>query len=236
MNKEVIGNATLYLGDCMEYMATLEDNAFDLAPVDPQYGIGFDGESKTMANYKTEKWTSAKGKNYKRKDWDKKPPGKEYFIELFRISKNQIIWGGNYFELPQSTGWIFWDKGVAESFTLSPGELAWTSFNKSVTKIHLLWSGFRKCEQVDRIHPTQKPVALYQWLLNNYAKPGQRIFDSHLGSASSAIAANRLNFEFTGIEIDKDYYEAACERVRQEDKQLNLFKPEVFEQTNFDLS
>ena len=152
-------------------------------------------------------------------------PSAEYFKELERVSKNRIVWGGNYFELPQSSGWIFWEKGTAEGFTLSPGELAWTSYQNSVKRVAILWAGFRKCEQGQRIHPTQKPVKLYEWLLTNYAKPGQRILDTHLGSGSSAIAAYNLGFDFVGTELDKDYYDAACKRFEEHKRQGRLFEP-----------
>jgi site-specific DNA-methyltransferase (adenine-specific) len=213
-------NIKILQGDCMDLLKGTPDKWFDLAIVDPPYGIGFDGEVQEMANNNSKKWKSAKGKNYTRKSWDCETPSKEYFTELQRASKNQIVWGGNYFDLPQSRGWIFWNKGVAKEFTLSPGELAWTSFNKSVDMVELLWAGFRKCEETTRIHPTQKPVQLYQWLLKNYAKPNDKIFDSHLGSGSIAIAvqkANQLdnaNFDFTGIELDQEYYEAAVKRFK----------------------
>lgn len=174
--------------DCMEYMETQHDNAFDLAIVDPPYGIGFDGEIKTMTNHTCKKWNRAHGTGYERKDWDKEPPSQEYFDELMRVSKDQIIWGGNYFRLPQSSGWIFWDKSVAKDFTLSPGELAWTSYPQSIKKIDLLWAGFRKCEK------------------------GKRILDTHLGSGSSAIAAHYFGCNFVGCEIDADYYAEAKAR------------------------
>ena len=208
--------------DCMEYMATVPDKYFDLAIVDPPYGIGFDGESEGMANNSSKKWKNAKGNGYKRKEWDSATPEKEYFDELKRISKEQIIWGGNYFDLPQSTGWVFWDKGVADGMTLSAGELAWTSFKKNVKKVSLLWAGFRRCEDVKRIHPTQKPVALYEWLLTNYAKKGQRVFDSHLGSGSSAIAAHYFGVDFVGCELDKDYFDAAKARFDMATRQLAM--------------
>ena len=206
----------------MEYMATVPDKYFDLAIVDPPYGIGFDGEIKEMANNNSKKWKSAKGKNYTRKSWDSETPSKEYFNELQRVSKNQIVWGGNYFELPQSSGWIFWNKGVAKDFTLSPGELAWTSFNKSVDMVELLWAGFRKCEETDRIHPTQKPIRLYEWILSKFAKKGQRILDTHLGSGSSAIAAHYFGVDFVGCELDKDYFDAAKARFDMATKQLAM--------------
>ena len=209
--------------DCIKYMAEQPDNAFDLAIVDPPYGIGFDGESAGMANNNSKKWTDAKGAGYKRKDWDKMPPPKNYFNEVRRVSKNQIIWGGNYFELPQSSGWIFWDKGVANDFTLSPGELAWTSYPTSIKKVELLWAGFRKCEEGKRIHPTQKPVKLYEWLLANYASNEMKILDTHLGSGSSAIAAHYGGFDFVGCELDEDYYKAAKARFDNETAQRAMF-------------
>ncbi len=209
--------------DCMEYMAEQPDNVFDLAIVDPPYGIGFDGESDGMANNNSKKWKAAQGAGYERKDWDKEPPPENYFNEVRRISKHQIIWGGNYFDLPQSSGWIFWDKGVAKDFTLSPGELAWTSYQKSIKKVELLWAGFRKCEEGKRIHPTQKPVKLYEWLLANYASNEMKILDTHLGSASSAIAAHYFGCDFVGCEIDPDYYQAAKERFNKETAQHALF-------------
>lgn len=209
--------------DCMDYMRGLPDKAFELAIVDPPYGIGFDGEVVAMASNNSKKWANAKAKGYERKEWDSSVPPKEYFNEILRVSKNQIIWGGNYFNLPQSSGWIFWDKGTAEGMTLSAGELAWSSFNKSVNKVSILWAGFRKAETEQRIHPTQKPVKLYEWLLTNYAKPGDRILDTHLGSGSSAIAAHNLGFDFVGMELDRDYYEAAVKRFNQASAQERLF-------------
>lgn len=213
----------LYNCDNMELMKRYPDGYFDLAIVDPPYGIGFDGEVKEMANNNSKKWKSAKGKNYTRKSWDKETPSKKYFKELFRVSKNQIIWGGNYFDLPQSSGWIFWNKGVAKDFTLSPGELAWTSFNKSVDMIELLWAGFRKCEETDRIHPTQKPVALYKWILDKYAKENDKILDTHLGSMSIAIACHDYGFELVGAELDEEYYKKGIERVKNHISQQKLF-------------
>ena len=208
--------------DNMELMARYPDNYFDLAIVDPPYGIGFDGEVKQMANNNSKKWKSAKGKNYTRKGWDCKTPSKEYFYELQRVSKNQIVWGGNYFDLPQSSGWIFWNKGVAKDFTLSAGELAWTSFNKSVDMVELLWAGFRKCEETNRIHPTQKPVKLYEWILNKYAKQGDKILDTHLGSGSIAIACHDLEYDLTACELDTEYFDAAMKRINNHKKQLKL--------------
>ena len=206
--------------DCMEYMATLPDNAFQLAIVDPPYGINVQ-KQRTNSHRKTEKWTNPLEYNYKPFD-DSMPPSSDYFIQLMRVSVNQIIWGGNYFCLPPSSGWIVWDKKVDPKEHLSMCELAWSSFNKRLLKFEFLWAGFKKAEQVVRIHPTQKPVKLYEWLLKNYAKEGDRILDTHLGSGSSAIAAHYAGFDFTGCELDEDYYKAACKRFDHETKQQAL--------------
>jgi site-specific DNA-methyltransferase (adenine-specific) len=204
-------NIDLIHGDCMEYMATLPDKAFELAIVDPPYGIGANKEKPHNG------W-----RDYGIKEWDNKIPPKEYFSELFRVSKNQIIWGGNYFTefLQPTSHWLLWDKGQRE-FSLADGELAWCSFNKA---LRIFMIARAKIIQDGRIHPTQKPVALYQWLLKNYAKQGDKILDTHLGSGSSAIAADIMGFDFVGLEIDKDYYEAALDRFnRHKQQQVMVF-------------
>jgi len=202
--------------DCMEYMAGFPDKYFELAIVDPPYGIGFDGETDSMVtNNASGKWNNARGKGYKRKEWDKNKPNSDYFDELFRVSKNQIIWGGNYYELPISGGWIVWDKKRPDSFSLSMAELAWHSGSGRVNIFRWLWSGFSKEQPEDRIHPTQKPVALYRWLLQNYANSGDKILDTHLGSGSSRIAAYKMGFDFYATELDKDYYEAQEKRFQE---------------------
>ena len=204
-------------GDCMEYMATLKDKAFELAIVDPPYGIG--ANKMQLGN--------GKRKIYRGKDdWDKEPPSEEYFKELFRVSKNQIIWGANHFISRiaiDSSCWIFWDKGTGDN-DFADGELAWTSFKTTVRKFFKSWVGAnaKERDEIDRIHPTQKPVALYQWLLKNYAKQGDKILDTHLGSGSSAIAADIMGFDFVGIEIDADYYKAALDRFNRHKQQLTL--------------
>ena len=217
-------NMTIHNADCMEIMAGYEDNYFDLAVVDPPYGIGWDGEN-SMAENNTKKWTAAKKKGYEKKDWDSERPSREYFIELNRVSKNQIIWGGNYFAdlLEPTGGWIVWEKGVPDNMTLSQAELAYNSCLNSVRIIKLLWAGFRKCEESKRIHPTQKPVKLYNWIYANYAEEGQKILDTHLGSGSNAIAAHYAKMHFVGCELDEDYYKASIERIRKETRQLELF-------------
>jgi len=193
--------------DCMEYMATLPDKAFDLAVVDPPYGIGVN--SMKMGDRKTIKPDS--------RTWDNEIPNQKYFNEIFRISKYQIIWGGNYFPLPTSKSFIIWDKGeTMYGRDFAECEFAWVTSDKPA-KI------FKKSpNQLNRIHPTQKPIALYKWILHNYAKTGDRILDTHLGSGSSAIAAHNMGFDFVGCELDKDYYDAACKRFKEQTKQLSL--------------
>lgn len=213
--------------DCMEYMKGLPDKAFELAIVDPPYGINADVEQNKAAQSRIKangKSKAGRGwKLYKTTEWDNCAPNKEYFSELTRVSVNQIIWGGNYMtdNLFPSMGWIVWDKGQKE-FSLADGELAWTSFNRAL-RIFLYQRG-KALSEGDRIHPTQKPIALYRWLLHNYAKPGDKILDTHLGSGSSAIAAHQMGFDFVGCELDKDYYEAACKRFKEQTAQLDIFK------------
>ena len=202
-------NINLLNCDCMEYMKTLKDNEFDLAIVDPPYGIGRDG-GETGKNWKL----------YEKKEWDKNTPDNGYFKELFRVSKNQIIWGANYYPqyLKPSMGWVVWDKG--QKLTMSDGELAYTSFNQAL-RIRVL----NRCKIGDmggNIHPTQKPVKLYEWLLNKYAKKGQRILDTHLGSGSSAIAAHYFGVDFVGCELDRDYFNAAQNRFNEATKQTGF--------------
>lgn len=203
--------SNIFLMDCMEGMKSFPDKYFELAIVDPPYGIG-DGKLTSGGT-----WAS----KYKSGDagWDTTPPP-QYFEELFRVSKNQIIWGGNYFNLPPTRCFLIWDK-VAHMQTLSDCEFAWTSFDANA-KI------FQHCRNTSekRIHITQKPVKLYEWLLKNYAKPGDKILDTHLGSGSSRIAAYQFGFDFWGYEIDPDYFKESDERFQRE-KQLvptnNLF-------------
>lgn len=209
--------------DCLEYMKTVPDKYYELAIVDPPYGIGENGQRNKTGDRPTVKWKNPKSQIYKSFD-DSEIPTIQYFNQLSRISKNQIIWGGNYFidYLYPSMGWIVWDKVVAEGEHLSMVELGWSSFKKKAMKFEFLWAGFKKAEQIDRIHPTQKPVSLYKWLLKNYAKEGDKIFDSHGGSMSLAIAAHDYHFDCTICEIDKDYYDAAVKRFNQHRSQLSL--------------
>jgi site-specific DNA-methyltransferase (adenine-specific) len=209
----------VYNMDCMELMAQYPDNHFDLAIVDPPYGININNQSQGKGV------GVAKKINYTKKDWDKNIPSKKYFKELKRISKNQIIWGGNYFGLEASPCWIVWDKVNGET-DFADCELAWTSFNTAVRKITWKWSGMLQQNMKDkeiRFHPTQKPVSLYDWILKNYAKEGDLILDTHLGSGSSRIAAYKGKFDFVGCEIDKEYFDAQEKRFKDFTSQLTLF-------------
>ncbi len=201
--------------DCMEYMEGLEDNAFDLAIVDPPYGIGAGSTSFKNGSSKTEKTY------FKDKDWDSARPTREYFDELRRVSENQIIWGGNYFSdmLPPFRCFVSWDKTIHGN-SYADCELAWTSFDKVARYFR---ENIAQVNSEGRIHPTQKSVKLYEWLLANYAKEGDRILDTHLGSGSSAIAAHYGGFDFVGMEIDKDYYDAAVKRFNSETAQVDMF-------------
>lgn len=203
----------LYNQDCLEAMREMRDNKFDLAIVDPPYGINININMGRRKGIKKSDYHKFHGN-------DKKIPSKLYFDELFRVSKNQIIWGGNYMVqfLYPSPCWLIWDKGFSENVTFAQIELAWTSFPSSAKKF-----SFHYALNRNRIHPTQKPVALYLWLMQKYAQPGDKILDTHLGSGSSALAAHDLGFDFVGYELDTEYYEAAQERLRQHQRQLSLF-------------
>ena len=209
-----IGKATIHNCDCMELLKDTPDKFYDLAIVDPPYGIDF---AKTHTG---KGWVVRESKK-----WDKSAPTQEYFNELYRVSKNQIIWCGNYMTpyLAPSQHWIFWDKGQ-RNFSLADGELAFTSFDKAL-RVFEMSRGAMQGEQGNEIkfHPTQKPIKLYEWLLTNYAKPNDKILDTHLGSGSHAIACNNLGFELTACELDKDYYEASIKRIAQANQQLRMF-------------
>ena len=208
--------------DCMELMATYPDNHFDLAVVDPPYGIDV-GKQRKNSSRSTAKWSNPTEYDYKTFD-DSKPPEEAYFIELQRVSKNQIIWGGNYFTefLTPSKGWIVWNKKADIKEHLSMCELAWSSFNKKCNMFEFLWAGFKKAVQETRIHPTQKPVKLYDWIFANYAEKGMKILDTHMGSGSIAIAAHYAGMHLTACELDEDYFKAAIKRIERETSQLTL--------------
>lgn len=255
-------NITLLCGDCMEYMRTLPDNAFDLAVVDPPYGDGnFQAPPSSSNESRWGGWFSRYKRpleqvrcevrpiqtsradcglsrdvfndipgitppenqaviSHKKGIWWDIAPDEKYFKELFRVSRNQIIWGGNYFPLPPTRCFLIWRKlSISEKFSMAMCEYAWTSFNANAKWFECAPQGKKKDP---RFHPTQKPIALYAWILNNYANPGDKILDTHLGSGSSAIAAWELGFEFTGIEIDTIYYNNAVKRFNEYTAQPRL--------------
>jgi len=213
--------------DCMEYLKDCHHNEFDLAIVDPPYGIGADTAQNAAADSRIKANGNSKAGRgwvkYRETEWDKEVPTAEYFERLQIVSKNQIIWGGNYMveHLRPSQGWVFWDKGQRD-FSLADGELAYTSFDRAL-RVFEMSRGEALAKKTTRFHPTQKPVKLYEWLLTNYSEPGQRILDTHLGSGSSAIAAHYFGVDFVGMEIDKDYYDAAVKRFNAETAQLDIF-------------
>ena len=193
--------------DNMELMSRYDDNYFDLAIVDPPYGIGISGQKKQKKGKKSDR------KHHKEKGWDNEIPSEKYFKELFRISKNQIIWGANYFVkyLNKGTkGWLVWFKGQI-GLTMSDCELAYSSFNRPTRVVNINRVDLLK---QNTIHPTEKPVRLYQWVLDNYAKEGDKILDTHLGSGSIAIACHNLGFDLTACELDKDYYNCRNHRIK----------------------
>jgi site-specific DNA-methyltransferase (adenine-specific) len=200
--------------DNIELMARYPDKYFDLAIVDPPYGINI---NNNMGRRKGDKHSG-----HKKVKWDNAIPSKEYFEELFRVSKNQIIWGGNYFPLPLTGSWLFWDKLMPEEMSFSMGELAWMTFGNTLRKITLKHHGFINGDNL-KIHPTQKPVALYKWILDKYAKSGYKILDTHLGSGSIAIACHDYGFELTACELDKEYFDKAMKRIKQHTNQQKLF-------------
>lgn len=222
----------VYNEDCLKGLAEFPDKFFDLAIVDPPYGI-----NASRMKLGEGGGTYRQPKTYKRGDWDQQPPEPEFFTELRRVSRDQIIWGANHFisrigPEPDSPCWVFWDKNNGET-SFADGELAWTSFDRPVRKIKFTWSGYIQGrmgdEKEDRIHPTQKPVYLYRALLNLFAvtKDGaithRKILDTHMGSQSSRIAAHLVGLDFWGWEIDQDYFETGNKRYLSETAQLTLF-------------
>jgi site-specific DNA-methyltransferase (adenine-specific) len=198
-------NSRVYLMDCMEGMKQYPDKYFSLSVVDPPYGIGISSNPFRQKQ--------------KKLNWDNSIPSESYFLELFRVSKNQIVWGGNYFGLPASQGFLIWDKKQPHDFSSAMCEYAWMSI-QSPAKI---FSKHVVTAEPNKIHPTQKPVALYDWIFHNYAKAGDKILDTHLGSGSSRIAAHKHGLDFTGFELDPDYFEASVKRFNQYSSQLTLF-------------
>ena len=193
----------LYHMDCMDGMKQIPDKYFELAICDPPYGIGISNNPVRQM--------------HKRKNWDENVPKSEYFTELFRVSINQIIWGGNYYELPATQNYIVWDKVQPQDFSLAMCEFAWCSIQRPAKIFRL-----SVLSEKGKIHPTQKPVALYKWLLKNYAKPGDKILDTHVGSASSLMACYDMGFEYIGFELDEDYFNAATKRLNDFKAQIKL--------------
>ncbi len=200
----------------MLLMARYPDNYFDLAIVDPPYGIGIDGQKKSI-----NKNPKHNRKLHTQKNWDNSIPNKEYFNELKRVSKNQIIWGANYFTeyLKPTKAWIFWYKGQRD-LTMSDGEMAWTSFETVTRQFELNRASLIA---QNTFHPTEKPYKLYKWILDKYAKENDKILDTHLGSGSIAIACHDYGFELTACELDKEYYDKAIERIKNHTNQTKLF-------------
>jgi len=213
MNRSTIN---LHLGDSLEAMRGMEDNAYELAIVDVPYGIGV---NVSMGRRKGDK----KSSYHKFAGEDKEAPSADYFEQLFRVSKNQIVWGANHFisKMPiDSSCWLMWDKGFSEDVTFAQFELAWTSFKTTCKKFD------KHPANPNRIHPTEKPVKLYEWLLTNYAKEGDKILDTHSGSLSIGIACAELGFDLDAYELDSDYFESAHKRLVQHASQLNAFQPQ----------
>jgi site-specific DNA-methyltransferase (adenine-specific) len=238
----IIGKATLYNLDCMELLKQTADKFYDLAIVDPPYGInapamqmgqnlsrkdGSKHKESTAVKARKGRLNSGGGKlknrllNQSTIEWDSQIPTQEYFNELFRVSKNQLIWGGNYFGLPPNRGFAIWDKCQPWP-NFSACEYAWDSSDKPSKIFRYSNTGGANAET--KIHPTQKPIALYEWLLTNYAKTGDKILDTHLGSGSHAIACNNLGFELTACELNQEYFETSLKRIEKQYAQASLFE------------
>ena len=213
---KVTDNITITNEDNMELMARYPDNYFELAIVDPPYGIGIDGQKKSI-----NKNPKHNRKEHTQKNWDNAIPTEEYFNELKRVSKNQIIWGANYFTeyLKATKAWIFWYKGQRD-LTMSDGEMAWTSFETVTRQFELNRASLIA---QNTFHPTEKPYKLYKWILDKYAKQGDKILDTHLGSGSIAIACHDYGFDLTACELDKEYFDKAIERITNHTSQIKLF-------------
>ena len=207
-----------YNMDCMEGMAQFPDKFFELAIVDPPYGINI--ASMNMGAGKGARCSNIRNRKWMPKQWDNSPPDIEYFNELMRVSANQIVWGGNYFDLGPCKHYVIWDKEIPDGLSFADCEMAWTSIERAPRMFR--YSAYN--DKADKFHPTQKPIALYKWLLSNYAKPGDKILDTHVGSASSLIACHQMGYEYWGFELDTDYYKAATERLNRAKAQVDIFE------------
>ena len=218
--EDLIGKITC--ADCLDILKQLPDRCVDLVLTDPPYGIGYDKQASIVGGTKYGN-AATKKRIYKKTDWDNKTPEKKVFDEIIRISKNQIIFGGNYFAnlLPNSKCWLVWDKHINGDF--ADCELAWTNFNKPVKKYDYLWNGMLQQnmkEKEQRIHPTQKPVGLFMKILQDYSKENDLVLDCFSGSGTTAVACHKLKRRFIGVEIDEEYAKIAQERLEQEQKQI----------------
>jgi site-specific DNA-methyltransferase (adenine-specific) len=219
----MIERNNLYCGDCLDFMREMPDKSIDLILTDPPYGIG-EGSSKNKHRIPITKFGKAPGltggripppTDYGEIEWDSKPPGEEYFTEIMRVSKNQIIFGGNYFPLPPSPCWIVWDKDNGAS-DFADCELAWTSFKSAVRKFKWRWSGLLQEDMVHkekRVHPTQKPLPLMEWCLEKYSKPGDIVLDPFMGSGTTMVACKKLGREYIGIDNVMEYFNIARDRL-----------------------
>jgi len=220
---------SIYNCDCMDLLKQTPDNYYSLAIVDPPYGIDADNKNNGKNSDRHEKTSKAKLNTYKKTNWDNSIPNDDYFKELFRVSKKQIIWGANFFNL--QGGMLYWHKNVTMP-TYSTGELAYLSWLNKIDFVEITWHGMLQQDMKNkeiRIHPTQKPVKLYEWILSRYAEPNQKILDTHLGSGSIAIAIDnvnkieKMNLTLTACELDPDYFKAAIKRIEQQTAQQSLF-------------
>lgn len=207
----------VYLMDCIAGMKYYPDKFFDLAVVDPPYGL--DLANMNMGIGKTKKASKAKNRKWVAKDWDKNTPTEAFFVELWRVSKNRIIWGGNYFDLPPCKHYVIWDKEIPNGLSFADCEFAWTSFDKAPR----IFKYSAYLDKQSKFHPTQKPIKLYNWIYDRYSEKGQKVLDTHLGSGSSRIAANMAGLDFVGFEIDEDYFNASENRFKKFVSQMRLF-------------
>ena len=215
----IIGDATLYCGDCRGILPTLDK--VDAVVTDPPYGIGEDGRKSSTRNRPTAKWKNPKDKGYDKLEWDNAPPDAELIAAIRGAAKWQVIFGGNYFDLPPSKCWLVWDKQTSGDF--ADCELAWTNLPKAVRRIVHLWSGFKMAEPEARNHPTQKPERVMQWCIGHLPEPNQTILDPFMGSGTTGVAAVQMGRKFIGIEREPKYFDIACKRIEDAQRQGDMF-------------